>query len=403
MADDRSPGPTSVSGSAPGTGSTQGSAASTSFGLRLPAPVNRLPDFPWDSLLPARRLAAEHPDGVVDLSIGTPVDRVPLPIRRALADGSEAPGYPTVHGRASLREAYTNWLERAHGVPGLDAANVMPTIGSKEFVAALPGLLGLRTGDTVVIPELAYPTYEIGAIMAGATVLRSDSLTAVGPDRIALLWLNSPSNPTGKVLPVEHLAKVVSWARARGTVVASDECYIDLGWESAPVSILHPDVCGGDHTGLLAVHSLSKRSNMAGYRAGFVSGDPTVVASLIAARRHLGAMVPTPVQAAAQAALEDDAHVLAQRSRYGRRREILRDALDGAGFQVSSEAGLYLWCTRGEPAMRTVNWFAERGVVVGPGTVYGHAGVNHVRIALTAPDEHVAAAAGRLERRGRRG
>ncbi len=401
MADDRSSGPTSVSGSA--TGSAPSATSTSSSGLRLPAPVNRLPDFPWDSLLPARRLAAEHPDGVVDLSIGTPVDRVPLPIRRALADGSEAPGYPTVHGRASLREAYTNWLERAHGVPGLDAANVMPTIGSKEFVAALPGLLGLRTGDTVVIPELAYPTYEIGAIMAGATVLRSDSLTAVGPDRIALLWLNSPSNPTGKVLPVEHLAKVVSWARARGTVVASDECYIDLGWESAPVSILHPDVCGGDHTGLLAVHSLSKRSNMAGYRAGFVSGDPTVVASLIAARRHLGAMVPTPVQAAAQAALEDDAHVLAQRSRYGRRREILRDALDGAGFQVSSEAGLYLWCTRGEPAMRTVNWFAERGVVVGPGTVYGHAGVNHVRIALTAPDEHVAAAAGRLERRGRRG
>jgi len=338
---------------------------------------------------------------MVDLSIGTPVDRVPLPIRRALADGSEAPGYPTVHGRAALRQAYANWLERAHGVTGLDPANVMPTIGSKEFVAALPTLLGLSTGDAVVIPELAYPTYEIGAIMAGATVLRSDSLTAVGPDRVALLWLNSPSNPTGKVLPVEHLAKVVSWARSRGTVVASDECYIDLGWESAPVSILHPEVCGGDHTGLLAVHSLSKRSNMAGYRAGFVSGDPTVVASLIAARRHLGAMVPTPVQLAAQAALEDDAHVMAQRSRYGRRREILRDALDGAGFQVASEAGLYLWCTRGEPAMRTVDWFAERGILVGPGMVYGHAGLNHVRIALTAPDDHVAAAAERLERRGR--
>jgi succinyldiaminopimelate transaminase len=401
MADDRSPAPMSVTASASATGSAPVSAAATTSGLRLPAPVNRLPDFPWDSLLPARQRAAQHPQGMVDLSIGTPVDRVPLPIRRALADGSEAPGYPTVHGRAALRQAYANWLERAHGVTGLDPANVMPTIGSKEFVAALPTLLGLSTGDAVVIPELAYPTYEIGAIMAGATVLRSDSLTAVGPDRVALLWLNSPSNPTGKVLPVEHLAKVVSWARSRGTVVASDECYIDLGWESAPVSILHPEVCGGDHTGLLAVHSLSKRSNMAGYRAGFVSGDPTVVASLIAARRHLGAMVPTPVQLAAQAALEDDAHVMAQRSRYGRRREILRDALDGAGFQVASEAGLYLWCTRGEPAMRTVDWFAERGILVGPGTVYGHAGLNHVRIALTAPDDHVAAAAERLERRGR--
>ena len=157
-----------------------------------------------------------------------------------------------------------------------------------------------------------------------------------------------------------------------------------------------------DHTGLLAVHSLSKRSNMAGYRAGFVSGDPTIVASLVAARRHLGAMVPAPVPAAAQAALDDDAHVLAQRSRYGHRREILREALDRAGFQVASEAGLYLWCTRGEPAMRTVDWFAERGILVGPGTVYGHAGMNHVRVALTAPDDHVAAVAERLERRGRR-
>jgi aspartate/methionine/tyrosine aminotransferase len=113
-------------------------------------------------------------------------------------------------------------------------------------------------------------------------------------------------------------------------------------------------------------------------------------------------MVPAPVQAAAQAALDDDAHVLAQRSRYGHRREILREALDRAGFQVASEAGLYLWCTRGEPAMRTVDWFAERGILVGPGTVYGHAGMNHVRVALTAPDDHVAAVAERLERRGRR-
>ena len=360
--------------------------------MRVPAPVTRLPDFPWDSLLPARARAAEHPDGIVDLSVGTPVDRVPLPIRRALADGSEAPGYPTVHGTPAVRGAYTDWLERAHGVTGLDPVDVMPTIGSKEFVASLPALLGLRAGDAVVIPELAYPTYEIGAIMAGATPVRSDSLTALGPERIALLWLNSPSNPTGKVLPVEHLAKVV----------ASDECYIDLGWESTPVSILHPEVCGGDHTGLLALHSLSKRSNMAGYRAGFVSGDPAIIGSLIAARRHLGAMVPAPVQSAAAAALEDDAHVLAQRSRYGRRREILRNALDGAGFQVMSEAGLYLWCTRGEPAMRTVDWFAERGILVGPGTIYGHAGMNHVRVALTAPDDRVDSAAERLERRGRR-
>ena len=323
-------------------------------------------------------------------------------MRTALGDASEAPGYPTVRGTAAVRQAYSEWLSRAHGVADLNPDNVMPTIGSKELVASLPTLLGLRPGDVVAIPELAYPTYEVGAIMAGATVLRADSLTAIGPERVSLLWINTPSNPTGKVLPVEHLAKIVSWARSRNVIVASDECYIDLGWEATPVSILHPDVCGGDHTRLLALHSLSKRSNMAGYRAGFVSGDPALVAGLIAVRRHLGAMVPTPVQSAARAALADDGHVLAQRSRYGHRREILRDALDAAGFQVSGEAGLYLWCTRGEPAMRSVEWFANRGILVTPGGVYGHAGVNHVRVALTASDERIASAAGRLERTSRR-
>jgi len=366
------------------------------------SPISRLPDFPWDSLLPARATAAAHPDGLVDLSVGTPVDRVPLPVRTALGDASEAPGYPMVHGTAAVRKAYCQWLDRAHGVVDLDPNNVLPTIGSKELVASLPTQLGLRAGDVVVIPELAYPTYEVGAIMCGASTFRADSLTAIGPERVSLIWINSPSNPTGRVLPVEHLAKIVSWARSRGTIVASDECYIDLGWESAPVSILHPDVCGGDHTRLLAVHSLSKRSNMAGYRAGFVSGDPLLIAGLISVRRHLGAMVPTPVQAAARAALADDGHVLAQRSRYGRRRELLRDALDAAGFQVSAEAGLYLWCSRGEPAMRSVDWFAERGILVTPGSVYGHGGASHVRVALTASDERVNSAVGRLEKAGRR-
>ena len=327
---------------------------------------------------------------------------MPLPVRTALGDASEAPGYPTVHGTAALRRAYSAWLGRAHGVPDLDPVNVLPTIGSKELVSSLPAQLGLGKGDVVVIPELAYPTYEIGALMAGATVVRADSLTAIGPDRVALIWLNSPSNPTGKVLPPEHLAKVVGWARRRGTIVASDECYIDLGWESTPVSVLHPDASGGDHTGLLAVHSLSKRSNMAGYRAGFVSGDPALVAGLIALRRHLGAMVPSPIQAAAAAALADDGHVLAQRSRYGKRREILMDALDDARVQVQSEAGLYLWCTRGEPAMTSVDWFAEHGILVAPGTVYGPAGGQHFRVALTASDERIESAAKRLRGSGRR-
>jgi succinyldiaminopimelate transaminase len=360
-------------------------------------PGDRLPDFPWDELSEATQLARSHPGGLVDLSVGTPVDRVPGPVRAALADTSNAPGYPTVHGTAALREAYSGWLDRSHGVTDIDPVAVLPTVGSKELVASLPSQLGLGADDLVVIPEIAYPTYEVGALMAGTRIKRADSLTALGPERPALLWLNSPSNPTGRVLPAEHLAKVVSWARSRGTIVASDECYIDLGWESTPVSILHPDVCGGDLTGLLAVHSLSKRSNMAGYRAGFVSGDPALVAELLALRRHLGAMMPLPIQAAAAAALEDDGHVMAQRARYGERRRKLMQAFESAGFGVGhSEAGLYVWCTRGEPAMTTVGWLAERGILAAPGTFYGPGGAQHVRAALTASDERIDAAVERL-------
>jgi succinyldiaminopimelate transaminase len=366
---------------------------------RWSSPATRLPDFPWDLLAEAKATASAHDHGVVDLSIGTPVDPVPTSVRSALSAAADAPGYPTVHGTLSLRRAYSEWLERAHGVPDLDPQHVLPTIGSKELVASLPAQLGLGPGSLVVIPELAYPTYQVGVLAAGATAVRADALTALGPDTPAMIWLNSPSNPTGRVLGVPHLAKVVEWARRRGVVVVSDECYLDLGWETQPVSVLHPDICHGDHTGLLAVHSLSKRSNMAGYRAGFVSGDPAIIASLIALRKHLGLIVPTPVQAAAAAALSDDGHVVIQRMRYGKRREVLTEAFEEAGFRLAdghSAAGLYLWLSRGEPAMTSVAWLAERGILVAPGTFYGPAGARHIRVALTATDERVARAVDRL-------
>jgi succinyldiaminopimelate transaminase len=366
---------------------------------RWSSPATRLPDFPWDLLAEAKATASAHDHGVVDLSIGTPVDPVPTSVRSALSAAADAPGYPTVHGTLSLRRAYSEWLERAHGVPDLDPQHVLPTIGSKELVASLPAQLGVGPGSLVVIPELAYPTYQVGVLAAGATAVRADALTALGPDTPAMIWLNSPSNPTGRVLGVPHLAKVVEWARRRGVVVVSDECYLDLGWETQPVSVLHPDICHGDHTGLLAVHSLSKRSNMAGYRAGFVSGDPAIIASLIALRKHLGLIVPTPVQAAAAAALSDDGHVVIQRMRYGKRREVLTEAFEEAGFRLAdghSAAGLYLWLSRGEPAMTSVAWLAERGILVAPGTFYGPAGARHIRVALTATDERVARAVDRL-------
>lgn len=358
---------------------------------------HQLPVFPWDTLAPYGDRARAHPGGLVDLSIGTPVDPVPEVVQAALCAASDRPGYPSTHGTGALREAAVGWLRRRLGVVGIDRDAVLPVIGSKEFVASAPSLLGLGPSDTVVVPELAYPTYDVGARLAGASVAVSDSLVALGPAAVSVVWVNSPSNPTGRVLPAEHLRKVVAWARERGAVVVSDECYVELGWDAAPVSLLHPDVCGGSMDGLLAVHSLSKRSNLAGYRAGFVTGDPTLVASMLEVRKHAGLMMPAPVQAAMTAALDDDDHVRVQRSLYRARRELLGAALVEAGFRIDhSEAGLYLWATRGEPCWDTVAWLADRGVLVAPGTFYGVAGAEHVRVALTATDHSVEAAAQRL-------
>ena len=357
----------------------------------------RLPDFPWDTIAGAKARAAAHPDGIVDLSVGTPVDPVDPLIRDALADGAEFPGYPTTVGTTALREAAAAALARRYGIGGVDESGILPVIGTKEAISGLAGTLGLGAGDTVVIPEVAYPTYEVSALLAGAAAVRADSTVQLGPSAPALLFLNSPSNPTGRVLGVDHLRKVVEWARDRGTIVVSDECYLGLSWDVEAPSVLDPRVSGGDHTGLLAVHSLSKISNLASYRAGFFAGDPALIAELLAVRKHAGLMVPYPIQVAMTAALADDEHVDAQRERYRRRREVLLAAVRGAGFRIDdSEAGLYLWATRGEPARDTVDWLADRGILAAPGDFYGPASTQHVRLALTATDERIATAAQRL-------
>ncbi|WP_020498458.1 succinyldiaminopimelate transaminase [Sciscionella marina] len=357
----------------------------------------RLPDFPWDSLVPHQRTAAAHPDGIVDLSVGAPVDEVPAVLREGLQAGANLPGYPATHGTRELREAAVAALQRRFGITGLGQDAVLPTVGSKELVAGLPAQLGLGADDAVVIPGLAYPTYEVGACLAGADVLRAEDVTALGAVRPALVWLNSPANPTGRVAGVGELRAAVDWARDRGAVVASDECYLGLPWESEPVSVLHPEVCGGDHTGLLAVHSLSKTSNLAGYRAGFVTGDPELVARLLEIRKHAGLIMPHPVQHAVLAALRDDEHIAQQRERYRARRERLWKALTSAGFEIThSAAGLYLWASADENAWRTVERLAGLGILVAPGTFYGPSGDRHVRVSLTASDERIEAAAGRL-------
>ena len=355
----------------------------------------QLPAFPWDRLAPLAQVAREHPGGIVDLSIGTPVDPTPAVVRRALSAAADAPGYPLTIGTPALREAVVAWSRSRLGAE-VTAANVLPSIGSKELVALLAQLLGLG-GSRVLLPRLAYPTYDAGARLAGCVPVPTADPTAEDPAGVALVWLNSPSNPTGEVLPPERLRDTVAWARSHGILVASDECYLELGWDAEPVSVLDPAICGGSTDGVLALHSLSKRSNLAGYRAGFAVGDATAVGLLVEARKHLGLLTPAPVQAAVVAALGDDTHVVEQRARYRARRDVLQTAVRAAGFEVQhSEAGLYLWCTRDEDCWTTAGALAEAGVLVAPGDFYGADGARHVRLALTATDERVAAAAERL-------
>ncbi len=354
----------------------------------------RLPDFPWDRLVPYRQIAQAHPAGLVDLSVGTPVDSTAELIQAALGTAADAPGYPLTAGSAELQSAAIGWLRRRLDV---HATAVLPVIGTKELVAGLPLQLGMGPGDLVVIPELAYPTYEVGARIAGANVVVTDSPTFDHGHGRTLVWLNSPGNPNGRILSVAEQRTWVDWARRNDAVIVSDECYAELWWTDRPISLLHDSVCDGDNRGLLAVHSLSKRSNLAGYRAGFVTGDPNLIAELLDVRRNAGLMIPGPIQAAAAAALDDDEHVAEQVARYGLRRTTLAAALNTAGFRIEhSGAGLYLWATRDEDCWTTAVWFAERGILVAPGDFYGVAGHNFVRLALTATDERISSAAARL-------
>ena len=363
--------------------------------------VHDLADYPWDAVVPYRESAAQHPQGIVDLSIGSPVDPTPEIVRVALAEATDAHSYPQTVGTPELRQSIVDWYARRRGVPDLTVANVLPTIGSKEFVALLPTLLGLGPGDIVVHPRVAYPTYEVGARVAGATPAPIDD-PADWPESARLIWINTPGNPDGRTWTVEELRAAVARARELGTVLASDECYAELGWDGPwaeePVpSVLDPRVTGGSRAGVLSVYSLSKQSNLAGYRAAFVAGCSRVIADLLTARKHLGLMPPAPVQHAMAVALGDDEHVRAQKELYRERRDALRPALAAAGFRIDgSEAGLYLWATEGRDAWESMERLAGLGILAGPGPFYGAHSAEHVRLSLTAPTDRVLEAARRL-------
>ena len=350
----------------------------------------QLPDFPWDALAPYGDTARSHKQGIIDLSQGTPVDPTPEFIQQAFRDASNSPSYPVTAGTPELRAAIAQWAVERLGATG--EFDVLPVIGSKELVAWLPTILESKK---VLLPEIAYPTYHVGAVIAGAQSIPV-AIDAKSWPTADLAWLNSPSNPTGRVHSEAEIKACIDWSRTNKALLVSDECYLEFAQSAQPVSVLSHT--GGDNTNILAVHSLSKRSSMAGFRAAFIVGDSALIARIREIRKHGGMMVPLPVQKAMTVALTDDTHVTEQRARYNARKEILRPALEAAGFTIEfSNAGLYLWCTRNEDAWESISWLAQRGILATPGSFYGALGARHIRVAMTATDAQIADAAQRIK------
>ena len=329
-------------------------------------------------MAPYGEKAKKYSGGFIDLSQGTPVDPTPTFIQEALTKASNSPSYPLTAGSSQLKDAIRAWATLNLGATG--EFDVLPVIGSKEFVALLPTFLQSKT---VLYPKIAYPTYLVGALMASAKAIPVE-IDAKSWPTADLAWINSPSNPTGQVQSDSEILATINWARNNGSVIASDECYLSFSKEAKSILSL----TGENNEGVLAVHSLSKRSNLAGYRAAFVIGDSKLIDQIRQIRKHAGLIVPLPVQQAMIAALSDNNHAIEQAERYEKRRIKLITALSKAGFSIEfSKAGLYIWCSKNEDCYKTVDWFANLGVLVTPGSFYGSE--KFIRIALTATDESI--------------
>jgi succinyldiaminopimelate transaminase len=359
------------------------------------------PPYPYDRLDRLAPLAARFDGGVIDLSIGTPCDPPTPAVVAALSSSDSERGYPPSVGTEALRGAIGAWLER-HFAVDVPLTQIAACVGTKELVATTPHYLRLRMPgrDTVLYPAVSYPTYEMGAILAGCRPVpvpeRPDGaidLAAIDPadaQRALLLWVNSPSNPTGAL---SDLAGAAAWGRANGVAVFSDECYVDFTWDGPRASILQSGL-----DGVVAVHSLSKRSNLAGVRVGFYAGDAELLGYLREVRKHVGMLVPGPAQAAGVAALADEAHVEVQRDRYRRRLERLAGVLGRwAGIDVPMPAGgFYLWFDAGDGWAFAERLMKEGGALVSPGDFYGAGGAQNVRVAVVQPDDRIELIARRL-------
>lgn len=358
------------------------------------------PPYPYDRLDRLAPIAAEHDGGVIDLSIGTPIDPAPPAVVAAFSTSGSERGYPASIGSVALRDAVSRWFERRFGLE-VDRAHIGACVGSKEFVGTLPQWLRLRTPtrDTVLYPSVSYPTYEMGAILAGCRAVpvrttadgRLDlaSIPDADAERALALWVNSPSNPTGAT---DDLGAIAAWGRAHGVPVFSDECYVEFTWDGPDRTILEHGL-----DGVVAVHSLSKRSNLAGARVGYYAGDPELVHYLQEVRKHVGMMVPGPAQAAAVVALDDDDHVAVQRRRYHARLVRTAEILGAwSGHDVGLPAGgFYLWFAVGDGWEYAGRLAGRGGALVSPGDFYGPVG-DHVRVAVVQPDDRIELLAKRL-------
>lgn len=361
------------------------------------------PPYPYDRLKPIKALAEAYPGGAVDLSVGSPCDPPPPSVVDALATSGTERGYPPSIGIPAFREAAASWLNRTTG-SSIDANDVAATIGSKEFVAGMPHWLRLRRPDldTVLYPAISYPSYAMGATLAGCRAvpvpvdsdwcLDLSAIDEADAKRALCLWINTPGNPAGGI---DDLEAAAGWGRERGVPVLSDECYVEFTWSGRPRSILEHGL-----DGVLAVHSLSKRSNLAGARAGFYAGDPDLVFYLSEVRKHAGFMPPGPVQAAAVAAFSDQAHVEAQRDVYRHRLQAMSDVLASIGVDAPMPGGgFYLWAEApdGDAWALTERLARDAGAIVSPGEFYGPQGAGHVRVALVQPDDALQLVADRLQ------
>ncbi len=376
------------------------------------------PPYPYDRLVPIAELAAKSFGEAIDLSVGTPCDAPPRSVLEALCRTSAARGYPPSIGRADFRRAVADWFAGRLGVQ-VPSDQIAACIGTKEFVVGLPHLLKLRdpSRDTILYPAVSYPSYAMGAVLAGCRAvpvpvaadwsLDLSAITADDAARALCLWSNTPANPTGGL---DDLSAVAKWGREHQVPVFSDECYVEFTWadqgsqaqgspgQGSPGELGSKGglpgatILDSGLDGVVAVHSLSKRSNLAGLRVGFYAGDADLVHYLSEVRKHAGMMVPGPAQDAAIAALGDQQHVIEQRRRYLSRLERIAAVMTSMGLSAPLPGGgFYLWV----PAPGGDAWaLAERlardlGIVVSPGEFYGEQASGYVRIAVVQPDDQI--------------